>query len=61
MKMFGIQCIFSFPSLCSFVSTVVKIYYDSDEKVQQDEEIQGFVNDVACFGMNNSDSEYRFK
>ncbi|XP_058629907.1 polyunsaturated fatty acid 5-lipoxygenase-like isoform X5 [Onychostoma macrolepis] len=38
-----------------FVFAVVKIYYDSDEKVQQDEEIQGFVKDVACFGMNNSD------
>ncbi|XP_059367572.1 polyunsaturated fatty acid 5-lipoxygenase-like [Carassius carassius] len=37
-----------------FVSDVVKIYYDSDEKVQKDEEIQGFVNDVACSGMNNS-------
>ncbi len=39
---------------------MVKIYYDSDEAVQQDVEIQGFVKDVACFGMNNSDSEYRF-
>uniref|UniRef100_A0A8C1HZ32 Arachidonate 5-lipoxygenase-like n=1 Tax=Cyprinus carpio carpio TaxID=630221 RepID=A0A8C1HZ32_CYPCA len=37
-----------------FVSAVVKIYYDSDKKVQQDEEIQGFVKDVACSGMNNS-------
>ncbi|RXN30293.1 arachidonate 5-lipoxygenase-like protein [Labeo rohita] len=38
----------------SFVSAVVKIYYGSDEAVQQDVEIQGFVKDVA-FGMNNSD------
>ncbi len=38
---------------------MVKIYYGSDEAVQQDVEIQGFVKDVACFGMNNSDSEYR--
>ncbi|RXN30294.1 arachidonate 5-lipoxygenase-like protein [Labeo rohita] len=38
----------------SFVSAVVKIYYGSNEAVQQDVEIQGFVKDVA-FGMNNSD------
>ncbi|KAL1276666.1 hypothetical protein QQF64_036289 [Cirrhinus molitorella] len=37
-----------------FVSAVVKIYYDSDEAVQKDVEIQGFVKDVV-FGMNNSD------
>ncbi|XP_073693984.1 polyunsaturated fatty acid 5-lipoxygenase-like [Garra rufa] len=42
-----------------FVSYVVNIYYKSDEAVQQDVEIQGFVKDVA-FGMNNSDSEYNF-
>ncbi|KAF4114142.1 hypothetical protein G5714_004365 [Onychostoma macrolepis] len=39
-----------------FVSAVVKIYYVSDKTVQQDVEIQEFVKDVACFGMNNSDS-----
>uniref|UniRef100_A0A672LEP3 Arachidonate 5-lipoxygenase n=1 Tax=Sinocyclocheilus grahami TaxID=75366 RepID=A0A672LEP3_SINGR len=39
-----------------FVSAVVKIYYDSDEAVQKDVEIQEFVKDVACFGMNNSDN-----
>uniref|UniRef100_A0A672LCA9 Arachidonate 5-lipoxygenase n=1 Tax=Sinocyclocheilus grahami TaxID=75366 RepID=A0A672LCA9_SINGR len=33
-----------------FVSAVVKIYYDSDEAVQKDVEIQEFVKDVACFG-----------
>ncbi|KAL1276665.1 hypothetical protein QQF64_036288 [Cirrhinus molitorella] len=38
-----------------FVSAVVKIYYDSDEAVQKDVEIQGFVKDVA-FGMKNSDN-----
>ncbi|KAF4114144.1 polyunsaturated fatty acid 5-lipoxygenase-like [Onychostoma macrolepis] len=38
-----------------FVSAVVMIYYDSNEAVQQDVEIQGFVKD-ACLGMNNSDS-----
>ncbi|XP_026118333.1 arachidonate 5-lipoxygenase-like, partial [Carassius auratus] len=37
-----------------FVSAVVNIYYDSDEAVQKDVEIQEFVKDVACFGMNNS-------
>ncbi|XP_067249519.1 polyunsaturated fatty acid 5-lipoxygenase-like isoform X1 [Chanodichthys erythropterus] len=36
----------------SFVSDVVKIYYGSDEKVQEDKEIQAFVKDV-CFGMKN--------
>ncbi|KAK7169697.1 hypothetical protein R3I94_000057 [Phoxinus phoxinus] len=38
----------------SFVSAVVKIYYESDETVQSDGEIQDFVKDVS-FGMNNSD------
>ncbi|XP_048042331.1 polyunsaturated fatty acid 5-lipoxygenase-like [Megalobrama amblycephala] len=37
-----------------FVSAVVEIYYDSDETVQKDVEIQEFVKDVS-FGMNNSD------
>ncbi|RXN30288.1 arachidonate 5-lipoxygenase-like protein [Labeo rohita] len=39
----------------SFVSAVVKIYYDSNKAVQKDVEIQGFVKDVA-FGMNNSNN-----
>ncbi|XP_067283800.1 polyunsaturated fatty acid 5-lipoxygenase-like [Pseudorasbora parva] len=38
-----------------FVSDVVKIYYDSDEMVQKDVEIQKFVTDVS-FGMNDSDN-----
>ncbi|RXN36484.1 arachidonate 5-lipoxygenase-like protein [Labeo rohita] len=38
----------------SFVSAVVKIYYDSNKAVQKDVEIQGFVKDVV-FGMNNFD------
>ncbi|XP_065106179.1 polyunsaturated fatty acid 5-lipoxygenase-like [Paramisgurnus dabryanus] len=38
----------------SFVSDVIEIYYDSDEKVQQDVEIQGFVKDVSIFGMQDS-------
>uniref|UniRef100_A0A8C2EN89 Arachidonate 5-lipoxygenase n=1 Tax=Cyprinus carpio TaxID=7962 RepID=A0A8C2EN89_CYPCA len=39
-----------------FVSAVIKIYYRSDKAVQKDVEIQEFVKDVACFGMNNSDN-----
>lgn len=31
---------------------MVKIYYGSDETVQEDKEIQAFVKDV-CFGMKN--------
>ncbi|KAK7175681.1 hypothetical protein R3I93_000061 [Phoxinus phoxinus] len=38
----------------SFVSDVVEIYYESDETVKRDVEIQRFVKDVS-FGMNNSD------
>ncbi len=60
VNVWHLEYIFFFLSLCSFVSDVVKIYYVSDEAVQQDVEIQEFVKDVACFGMNNSDSEYRF-
>ncbi|XP_056090764.1 polyunsaturated fatty acid 5-lipoxygenase-like [Rhinichthys klamathensis goyatoka] len=37
----------------NFVSAVVNIYYDSDEKVQGDEEIQGFVEDCHT-GMKKS-------
>ncbi|XP_067304188.1 polyunsaturated fatty acid 5-lipoxygenase-like [Pseudorasbora parva] len=37
-----------------FVTDVVEIYYDNDETVQKDEEIQAFVKDIS-FGMNNSD------
>ncbi|XP_074531835.1 polyunsaturated fatty acid 5-lipoxygenase-like isoform X2 [Halichoeres trimaculatus] len=39
----------------SFVSDVVNIYYDSDETVQEDEEIQAFVKDVCDFGMQDFD------
>uniref|UniRef100_A0A8C1YKN4 Uncharacterized protein n=1 Tax=Cyprinus carpio TaxID=7962 RepID=A0A8C1YKN4_CYPCA len=42
-----------------FVSAVIKTYYRSDKAVQKDVEIQEFVKDVACFGMNNSDSDSR--
>ncbi|XP_073716904.1 polyunsaturated fatty acid 5-lipoxygenase-like [Misgurnus anguillicaudatus] len=37
-----------------FVSDVIEIYYDSDEKVQKDVEIQEFVKDVSIFGMQDS-------
>lgn len=34
---------------------VVCIYYDSDDTVQKDEEIQAFVKDVCSFGMQDLD------
>ncbi|CAJ1067411.1 polyunsaturated fatty acid 5-lipoxygenase-like [Xyrichtys novacula] len=37
----------------SYVSDVVHIYYNSDETVQEDEEIQAFVNDVRSSGMQD--------
>ncbi|XP_056090762.1 polyunsaturated fatty acid 5-lipoxygenase-like [Rhinichthys klamathensis goyatoka] len=40
-------------AIYNFVSAVVNIYYDSDEKVQGDEEIQVFVKDCHT-GMNKS-------
>ncbi|KAK9971189.1 hypothetical protein ABG768_027078 [Culter alburnus] len=43
----------------SFVSDVVKICYGSDEKVQQDKEIQAFVKDV-CVGMKNGPKSCEF-
>ncbi|XP_051758820.1 polyunsaturated fatty acid 5-lipoxygenase-like isoform X1 [Ctenopharyngodon idella] len=43
----------------SFVSDVVKIYYGSDETVQEDKEIQAFVKDV-CFGMKNCPKNCEF-
>ncbi|XP_073695195.1 polyunsaturated fatty acid 5-lipoxygenase-like [Garra rufa] len=44
----------------SFVSDVVGIYYGSDETVQEDVEIQAFVQDVCFSGMKNcgKDSEF---
>uniref|UniRef100_A0A8C7K787 Arachidonate 5-lipoxygenase n=1 Tax=Oncorhynchus kisutch TaxID=8019 RepID=A0A8C7K787_ONCKI len=39
----------------SFVWDVVCIYYDSDNTVQKDEEIQAFVKDVCSFGMQDLD------
>ncbi|XP_059373883.1 polyunsaturated fatty acid 5-lipoxygenase-like [Carassius carassius] len=39
----------------SFVTDVVNIYYDKDETVQEDEEIQAFVKDVCSFGMQDCD------
>ncbi|KAL1263256.1 hypothetical protein QQF64_005995 [Cirrhinus molitorella] len=40
----------------SFVTDVVDIYYEKDETVQEDEEVQAFVKDVCSFGMQDSDS-----
>lgn len=42
-------------SLPSFVTDVVDIYYEKDETVQEDEEIQAFVKDVCSFGMQDFD------
>uniref|UniRef100_A0A8C1MCF8 Arachidonate 5-lipoxygenase n=1 Tax=Cyprinus carpio TaxID=7962 RepID=A0A8C1MCF8_CYPCA len=45
-----------------FVSLVVWIYYGSDESVQEDEEIQAFVQDVCSSGMKycpQNSGEYR--
>jgi len=42
-------------SLSSFATDVVNIYYDKDETVQGDEEIQAFVKDVCSFGMQDFD------
>lgn len=39
----------------SFVSDVVHIYYTSDEKLQEDVEIQAFIKDVCSFGMQDFD------
>ncbi|RXN21015.1 arachidonate 5-lipoxygenase-like isoform X1 [Labeo rohita] len=44
----------------SFVSDVVKIYYRSDETVQEDKEIQAFVQDVCFSGMKNSPKNCEF-
>ncbi len=37
------------------MTDVVDIYYDKDETVQEDEEIQAFVKDVCSFGMQDLD------
>uniref|UniRef100_A0A671NTG9 Arachidonate 5-lipoxygenase-like n=1 Tax=Sinocyclocheilus anshuiensis TaxID=1608454 RepID=A0A671NTG9_9TELE len=44
----------------SFVSDVVRIYYGSDETVQEDEEIQAFVQDVCFSGMKNCPKDCEF-
>ncbi|KAA0709032.1 Arachidonate 5-lipoxygenase [Triplophysa tibetana] len=40
-----------------FVDQVIKIYYESDETVQKDVEIQEFVKDVSVYGMLDSDGK----
>ncbi|XP_016133554.1 arachidonate 5-lipoxygenase-like [Sinocyclocheilus grahami] len=42
-------------AVINFVTDVVNIYYDKDETVQEDEEIQAFVKDVCSFGMQDFD------
>lgn len=37
------------------MADVVNIYYEKDETVQEDEEIQAFVKDVCSFGMQDFD------
>lgn len=37
------------------MTDVVDIYYDKDETVQEDTEIQAFVKDVCSFGMQDFD------
>uniref|UniRef100_A0A672KT59 Arachidonate 5-lipoxygenase n=1 Tax=Sinocyclocheilus grahami TaxID=75366 RepID=A0A672KT59_SINGR len=44
----------------SFVSDVVRIYYGSDESVQEDEEIQAFVQDVCSSGMKYCPQDCEF-
>ncbi|KAL1277276.1 hypothetical protein QQF64_023949, partial [Cirrhinus molitorella] len=44
----------------SFVSDVVQIYYGSDEMVQEDKEIQAFVQDVCFSGMKNCPKNCEF-
>ncbi|CAM4719815.1 unnamed protein product [Leuciscus chuanchicus] len=44
----------------SFVSDVVKICYGSDETVQEDQEIQAFVQDVCFSGLKNCPKNCEF-
>ncbi|RXN14495.1 arachidonate 5-lipoxygenase-like isoform X1 [Labeo rohita] len=44
----------------SFVADVVRIYYGSDETIQEDEEIQAFVQDVCFSGMKNCPKDCEF-
>ncbi|KAK2892452.1 hypothetical protein Q8A67_012440 [Cirrhinus molitorella] len=44
----------------SYVSDVVRIYYSSDKTVQEDEEIQAFVQDVCISGMKNCPKDCEF-
>lgn len=40
--------------VCSFATDVVNIYYDSDETVCEDLELQAFVKDVYVYGMRGN-------
>lgn len=38
-------------SVCSFAEDVIQIYYESDEVVCEDVELQAFVKDIYMYGM----------
>ncbi|KAA0717757.1 Arachidonate 5-lipoxygenase [Triplophysa tibetana] len=42
-------------AVTNFVTDVVNIYYESNDTLQKDEEIQAFVKDVCSFGMQDFD------
>lgn len=37
--------------VCSFAEDVIQIYYESDEVVCEDVELQAFVKDIYVYGM----------
>lgn len=41
----------SFVPVCSFAEDVIHIYYESDEVVCEDVELQAFVKDIYVYGM----------
>lgn len=47
---------FSFVPVCSFAEDVIQIYYESDEVVCEDVELQAFVKDIYMYGMRGMKS-----
>ena len=43
-------------SVCSFAEDVIQIYYESDEVVCEDVELQAFVKDIYMYGMRGMKS-----
>lgn len=43
------------------MTDIVNIYYDSDETLQKDDEVQAFVKDVCSFGMQDFDYCGKYK